>query len=56
MEDKKNKVKEIDKENKILLKQIQDLRFKYEKQNKNVNKKNLNKGKDENEIENWEEM
>ena len=56
VEEKKKKVLQIDQENKTLLKQIQDLRYKYQKPDKiNNNKKNLNKVNKETDIENGED-
>ena len=55
MEEKKKKVLQIDQENKMLLKQIQDLRYKYQKPDKINNKKNLNKVNKETAVEDGED-
>ena len=56
VEEKKKKILQIGQENKTLLKQIQDLRYKYQKPDKiNNNKKNLNKVNKETDIENGED-
>jgi len=55
VEEKKKKVLQIDQENKMLLKQIQDLRYKYQKPDKINNKKNLNKVNKETEVEDGED-
>ena len=55
IEEKKNKVKEKDEENKLLLKQIQELKYKYDKPNKISNKRIMNKVDDINEVDLEEE-
>ena len=55
IEEKRNKVKEKDEENKLLLKQIQELKYKYDKPNKVSNKRIMNKVDEINEVDLEEE-